>query len=126
MSPRLLIVDDERPFAEALAEFFADRGYEVRAVGSTAEALASIEGFAPDAVISDVRMPGSTGLDLLERLRARAKNPAVVLVTAYGELPEIWRANRLKADGFVRKPLSMEHLASVVEEALARRSAARG
>lgn len=118
---RVLIIDDERPFAEAVAEFFADRGCETRAVYSISAALQELSQFDPNVVIADIRMPDGQGLDLLEVIRGTGERRVVVIVTAYGDMHHVWRALQFDADGFLRKPVEMEQLARLVDAAMERK-----
>lgn len=117
MTKRILIADDETTFAGAVAEFFADRGYDARSVSSAESAIDLIPDFDPHVVVTDIRMPGRGGLHLLERMKASGSR-RVIIMTAYADLPAIWKSSHLHADGFVLKPLDMENLAAIVERAL--------
>jgi DNA-binding NtrC family response regulator len=114
MKHRILIADDETTFAEAVAEFFVDRGYDARSVSSAESALALIPEFDPHIVVTDLRMPGRSGLALLEQLKASGDR-RVIIMTAYADLPALWKSAHMHADGFVLKPLDMENLAAIVE-----------
>lgn len=121
MKRRLLVIDDERPFADSLVEFFTDREYEARAAYDAESGRRIADDFDPHAIISDIKMPGQSGLDFLEEIRSHGDRRVVILVTAHGDLPALWQSMRLHADGFMRKPLSMEGLGRVVEDALKRK-----
>lgn len=117
MRRRILIADDETTFAEAVAEFFVDRGYDAKAVSSAESALALIPEFDPHIVVTDLRMPGRSGLQLLEQLKTSGER-RVIIMTAYADLPALWKSAHMHADGFVLKPLDMENLAAIVERPL--------
>ncbi len=121
MKRRVLVIDDERPFADSLVEFFTDKGFEARASYDAESGRLVVNEFDPHAIISDIKMPGQSGLDFLQEIRRHGDRRVVILVTAHGDLPVLWQSMRLHADGFMRKPLSMESLGRVVEEALERK-----
>ncbi len=83
MSPRVLVVDDQPSLRTLYREEFEDEGYAVKAVPSGPEALAALEGFAPDIVLLDLKMSGIDGTETLRRIKARRPGLPVVLCTAY-------------------------------------------
>src|SRR5215212_11450233 len=93
-SRRILIVDDDVAIRTSLAEAVSEWAAEVRVAADSTEALARVAERAPDLVLSDVRMPGGSGVDLLELLRERAPETDVVLMTAYEDMTTIVRAMR--------------------------------
>jgi DNA-binding NtrC family response regulator len=116
----ILIVDDEAPFRAVLREILEPQGYRVVEAGNGDEAMDRLARLRVDLVISDQRMPGLDGLTLLRRIRQMPAPPAVVLLTAYGSIPEAVDAVRAGAIDYLTKPLaSPEQLIAVVERALA-------
>jgi CheY-like chemotaxis protein len=85
---RILVVDDEAPVREVLAEYFTTEGYSVESAGSGAEALTAIRGGRADLVLLDVRMPGMDGVETARRLHA-ADPGAVVVLVSMGDVPEL-------------------------------------
>lgn len=84
MSKRILVVDDEPSIRTLYEEEFEDEGYEVKAVASGEEALAMLDGFTPDAVMLDIKMPrGMDGIATLRAIKARRPGLPVILSTAY-------------------------------------------
>ncbi|HEV8325423.1 MAG TPA: sigma-54 dependent transcriptional regulator [Myxococcota bacterium] len=112
---RVLVVDDHRSARENLVEFLRLRGLVAEGAGSMAEALEAAARGAPDVVVSDVRMPGKDGLALLERLRADYPAVQVLLVTAYGTVPEAVQAVRRGAREYLTKPFDPEDLLAKLE-----------
>ncbi|MFN2484256.1 MAG: ATP-binding protein [Candidatus Limnocylindria bacterium] len=114
---KLLLVEDDAPSRQAIAALLEQEGAEVVATASVAEALGALEGRRPDVVVSDIRMPGSDGYELIKKLRAAASEasraiPAVALTGLGG-------ADRERAlnEGFqlhVAKPIDGRELASAV------------
>ena len=130
MSGSLLVVDDDAVVREALVEALAEAGYEVRAAGDGARAVALLAERAPDVVLSDVRMPGMDGLALLALLRERAPEIPVLLMTAFDDMPTVVAAMREGATDFLVKPLDLHELrtrvARVIDDRRARARAGRG
>ncbi|HBU43244.1 MAG TPA: hypothetical protein DEB57_10280, partial [Microbacterium sp.] len=96
---KILIVDDDPIVAESLEELLRTSGYEVCSALGGREALAIIEeaGRVPDAIITDVVMPGVSGLDLLREVRKRKIGSAVIVLTGYGTVESAVEALRLGA-----------------------------
>jgi DNA-binding NtrC family response regulator len=114
-SVRVLVVDDEAPLRDVLAVRLAHWGYECREAASVSEAESLLGSFDPDLVLSDVRMPGVTGLELLRRLKAgaHARIP-VILMTAHGRIDDAVEAMKDGAADFLTKPVETEKLRSVL------------
>ena len=83
---RVLVVDDEENLRVVLRTLLRRHSYEVETAGSGEEALALVESFGPDFVLTDVRMPRMGGLDLLATLRAKGNEATVVVMSAYGNM----------------------------------------
>ncbi len=127
-SLRILVVEDEAAMREVLEMRLADRGFEVRLAedATTAERLA--QETAPHLVISDVALPDSSGLELLEKLRAGDPGRPVLLITAYGTVDSAVEAMKLGALDFLTKPLDYDKLDAALESArrmIARRTDSR-
>jgi len=114
-SRRVLIVDDDIAIRTSLADAVSEWASEVRVASDGSEALARIAEGVPDLVISDVRMPGTGGVELLQLLRERAPATDVVLMTAYEDMSTIVTAMREGAIDFIVKPISLETLRRLVE-----------
>ena len=119
--PRILVVDDDARVLAALTRTLRGDGHDVHAVPSAERALGEIARFAPEVVLSDVRMKGMDGLDFLRLVRERAPDVPVVLMTAYGALPTVAEAMRDGAADFLLKPLDVAQLRSVLAAVLADR-----
>ena len=111
---RLLVIDDDDALRQSLTEALSEEGYSVRAVASATAALAQLKDIGPDVVLSDVRMPGLDGLELLRILRERAPHVQVVLMTAYDDMPTVVAAMRHGAADFLVKPLDLHDLRRVL------------
>ncbi|GAB4251930.1 MAG: sigma-54 dependent transcriptional regulator [Acidobacteriota bacterium] len=126
---RILVVDDDPAMRQVLRLRLAKWGHEVTVCPDVAAARTALGRQLPDVVITDLVMPGATGLDLLRELRAAGPAPAVILITAHGEVDKAVEAMKHGAADFVTKPLDYGHLQSLLAEleqqALRRREAER-
>jgi len=112
---RILVVDDESSARGALSEILVDEGYKVRTAADGFRALAAASEFAPDVVLTDLKMPGMDGLELLQRLRESNPEVAVVLMTAFGAVESAVDAMRAGASNYLTKPLNSDELLVVLE-----------
>jgi two-component system, OmpR family, response regulator RegX3 len=103
---RVLIVEDEQPIAEPLAEGLRREGFEVDWAATGAAALEAAE---PDVVLLDLRLPDMDGLDVCRSLRARSEVP-IIIVTARGDEPDRVVGLELGADDYVVKPFGLREL----------------
>jgi DNA-binding NtrC family response regulator len=115
MPYRLLLVEDDPAVRRSLAETISEEGLDVRAAASAEEALAALHEFTPDVVLSDVRMPGLDGIDLLKLLHERAPSVDVILMTAYDDMETVAGAMREGAFDFLVKPLKFQELRAVLD-----------
>jgi DNA-binding NtrC family response regulator len=118
---RVLVVDDEVNARTALAELLRDEGYQVETAADGFKALPKLDEFAPDLVLTDLKMPGMDGLELMRRARERDPERAVVVTTAYGAVETAVAAMREGAADYLTKPINLEELGVVIERALERR-----
>ncbi len=126
MSPgRVLLVEDDAAMRDLLAEDLRRRGLEVRACASAEEAFRWLQAEEWDVVLTDLRMPGMTGIALCERVRSNRPEVPVVVLTAFGSLETAVAAIRAGAFDFVSKPVEMEVLAIAIERALRHRALQR-
>jgi DNA-binding NtrC family response regulator len=118
MARRILLVDDDPAVLGSLGEALGDLGLEVETAPSAEAALGRLSAFSPDVLLSDIRMPGLDGIELLQLVRERAPSIDVVLMTAYDDMPTVVRAMREGAFDFLVKPIRLEELESVVRRAV--------
>lgn len=114
MKPKVLLVEDEPSLQVALADLFAEQGWEAEVVGSIAEAFETLMRESPDVVLCDLRLPDGEGLEVLKRAQAQALPPPVVLLTAYGTVAKAVEAMKRGAADFLTKPFDEEHLVAVL------------
>ncbi len=122
---RILVVDDEVNARTALAELLRDEGYVVEAAADAFKALGKAADFAPDLVLTDLKMPGMDGLALLGRLREDEPDLPVVLMTAFGEVDSAVRAMQAGARDYLAKPVNVSELSVVVARELEHRRVRR-
>jgi len=118
MKPRILIVDDEVTIRGSLEESLAADGYEVDPAESGEEALARCHAGTYDLIITDLRLPGVSGLDILQALRNQGNATPVIMMTAYGDVDTAVSAMRLGAYDFIRKPFKLSEIRRQVRAAL--------
>ncbi len=121
----ILVVDDERRQRETLASVFTGWGHEVLQADNAETALAMVKGRAIDLILTDLRMPGMSGLDLLAGCLEIRPDIAVVMMTAYGSIDVAVEAMRHGAADFVTKPIDLDQLEVSLNKALSVRRLAR-
>jgi DNA-binding NtrC family response regulator len=124
-SARILVVDDEANARTALAEILRTEGYAVETAADGFKALGRFSDFEPDLVLTDLKMPGMDGLELLKKVREADMEIAVVLMTAFGAVETAVEAMRQGAADYLTKPLNTDELLVVLERALERRKLRR-
>ena len=117
----LLLVEDEAPLREAVAEQLADRGYRVEQVDSGEAALRRLADFAFDVVVTDLRLPGVDGGAVVEAAIGRYPEIIAIVITGYGTVKDAVEAIKHGASDFVSKPFQFAELAHVLDSALEQR-----
>jgi two-component system, NtrC family, response regulator AtoC len=118
---RVLVVDDEANARSALADLLRDEGYEVETAADGFKALGKLPEFAPDLVLTDLKMPGCDGLELMRKARAEDPEALFVVMTAFGSIDSAVMAMREGAEDYITKPLNLEELKLAMERALEKR-----
>ena len=114
----LLVVDDDTAMRQMLASLFQEHGYEVRQSSSADEALGEAGRVEFDAVLSDIRMPGKTGIEMVGELRRIRPETPVVLMTAFGSIDSAVEAMRAGAFDYITKPFEPEVALLTLERAI--------
>jgi DNA-binding NarL/FixJ family response regulator len=115
---RLVLVDDHEMVIEGLKAMLAAFGERVQVVGQavgTDRAVTVVDGLDPDIVLCDVRMQGSSGLDLCRELRERNPNRKVVMLSVYDDEQYLFQALRVGASGYLLKSIGSEELVRQLE-----------
>jgi len=118
--PHILIVDDEPSTAWALAEGLTDDGYTIDTFRSAEDALQWLRDGHSDLVITDLNLPGMSGLELARKLRRGPKAQPVIVVTAYGTAERLRDFERAGVVASFPKPFRLDSLRRAVLRALAR------
>nr|MEE4267292.1 sigma-54 dependent transcriptional regulator [Candidatus Krumholzibacteria bacterium] len=121
----ILVVDDEKAQRENLAEFLTGQGHEVLQADAAEAALALVGGRPVDLILTDLRMPGASGVDLLKQSRTVRPDIAVVVMTAFGTIDTAVEAMRHGASDFLTKPIDLDQLELVIARALKMRTLER-
>lgn len=117
MVPSVLIVDDEKHTREGLQSALAD-SYDVSVAASADEAANLMAEQEFDVVVTDLRMPGKSGLRVIDMALAQAYKPAVIMMTAYGNIESAVEAMKRGAVDFLTKPVNIERLELLIQRAL--------
>jgi two-component system response regulator AtoC len=118
----VLIVDDEPGQRDILSTILGAEGYTLGEAAGVAEALSLLDEFQPAVVLTDLKMAGRSGLELVEQIRQRPSPPEIVVITAYGSVETAVKAMRLGAYDYLTKPLERDELLLVVQRAAEKRA----
>src|SRR4026208_1407412 len=102
-SGRILVVDDEANARSALAELLRDEGFDVETAADAFKALGKYENFAPHVVVTDLKMPGMDGIELVKKIRSAEDAAAGVVMTAFGAVSSAVDAMRAGAAEYLTK-----------------------
>ena len=114
------VIDDDPGVNEALGLFLTKEGYSVRTHDSARAFLESIGGDESGCVVTDMRMPGMTGLELMLAMKERRISMPIILITAYADVPLALMAMKMGAVDLLEKPLEYEALLKAIHDALQR------
>lgn len=114
-APTMLVVDDDEIFRERLGRALSRRGYDVHLAPGPAEALVSARKESPEFAVIDLRMPGGSGLELLQELKRIDPTTKVVMLTGYGSIATAIDAMRLGAHHYVSKPADADDVIAAFE-----------
>jgi two-component system NtrC family response regulator/two-component system response regulator HydG len=118
---RILIADDEETARNSLGQILTDDGYQTYLAADGKEALRLVAQEAPDILLTDLRMPGMDGQEVLSRIRQGYPEVAVVVMTAHGTIRSAVRALRDGAEDYLTKPIDVEELEHLLERLLNRK-----
>ena len=121
MAGMILVVDDDDPVRVMLARLLRTQGYSVRQASNAIEARTALDGERPDLVISDIVMPGESGIELRRDIGHRWPGLPVILISGYSSEGPAEFAARAPNTVFVQKPFAADQLLNLVEETLANR-----
>jgi RNA polymerase sigma factor (sigma-70 family) len=118
-APVIHVVDDDALFRTAVARLLRASGYQVALYESASRLIEAPAGVGPGCILLDVRMPGTNGPELQDRLAEQGNPLPIVFVTGHGDVPTSVRAIKAGAEDFLLKPVSKKTLLAAVERALA-------
>jgi len=113
---RVLVIDDDRGLRDSLCDLLESGGFDVEALPRASGVLEKLASYGPDVILCDVRMPGVTGIELLEMLQGKTAVP-MVLMSAHGDISMAVSAMQDGAYSFVEKPFDPRHLLKLLEDA---------
>jgi len=115
---RILVVDDAASTLELLRRNLTSKGYGVLTAGSVGEAIDTLEAAGVDLVITDFKMPGVSGLELIRHVRENCRDTEVIMITGYATVLGAVEAMKLGADEYLSKPFTDQELIFAVQRAL--------
>ncbi len=125
MTERILVVDDDESILETFEHHLTRSGYEVATAKSTEDALDIVKTFDPALVITDIRLPGADGIELLQRVRSSVEDADVIVITAYEGMSTAVSAMKAGAYDYLVKPLDLDQIDLLVERCFRDRSLRR-
>lgn len=113
---RILIIEDDEEMRSLLEDFLKDEGYETDSANSGSEAFGKLAQEPFDLVITDIRMPGLSGLDILSAVKKFQMEIPVIVITAFGGEQVYRRSIARGADGYLEKPIHFHKLRNLIQE----------
>jgi len=117
MAEKVMLVDDEDAIREILGLSIADLGYEVHTAANGPEALEALDVFRPSIVLTDIKMPGMDGIELLGRIKAHAPDIEVIMISGHGDMDLVVQSLQREALDFITKPIRDELLVNALKRA---------
>src|SRR5437762_14020611 len=117
----VLIVDDDRQVRDVLRQIFLAAGYKCVPANDGREGVEVFKAGRPPLVVTDLKMPGITGIELLQQVRAVDDDVAVIVLTGAADVKTAIASLKLGAHDFIMKPVNMDELLIATERALERR-----
>jgi len=115
---RVLIIEDDEEMRSLLKDFFAEEGFETDSVGNGYDAFGTLTQKIFDVVITDIRMPGLTGLDILPRIKKIQPEVAIVVITAFGTEEVRRKAFERGANAYLEKPIHFQELRGLIHHVI--------
>src|SRR5512143_985973 len=117
MDKKLLLADDEEGIRKVLGIYLADSGFEVLTAENGLQALEIFRGAQPSIVLTDLRMPGVDGIELLRTIKSERPETEVIMITGHGDMDLAIESLKLEATDFVTKPINDDVLAIALKRA---------
>jgi PAS domain S-box-containing protein len=119
---KILVIDDEEANVRALSMSLRGDGYEVHSACSGAEGMKEFEACDPDLVLTDIKMPGMDGIEVLKKIKAMDADAEVIIITGHGDVNNAIEALKFGASDFINKPIRDEVLAVAIARAREKRA----
>jgi len=113
---RILVIEDDQEMRSLLKDFFEEEGFEIHSVSNGSEAFRILVRELFDLVITDIRMPGLTGLDIIPGIKKLQPNVLIIVITAFGSDEIRLRAMARGATAYLEKPLHFHELRTMIHE----------
>ena len=117
MAPKILLVDDEAGIRKVLGIFLTDCGYQVLTAKNGEEGLHLFKAVRPSIVLTDIKMPGMDGIQLLKAIKAESPDTEVIMITGHGEMELAIQSLKFDATDFITKPINDEILEIALKRA---------
>lgn len=114
----ILLVDDDHEFRKAMKKMFERSGYSVTGAGDGREALEVLSEKAFDLIISDLRMPNLSGIELMEEIKRKRIDTPVIFITAFGEVESYMDLMNMGAFEYMNKPVKGKEILDLARKAL--------
>ncbi|EYD76761.1 C4-dicarboxylate transport transcriptional regulatory protein DctD [Rubellimicrobium mesophilum DSM 19309] len=114
---KIAVVDDEKDMRQSISQWLALSGFDTETYGSAEEALKTISPDFPGIVVSDVRMPGMDGMQLLRKIKSIDSTLPVIMITGHGDVPMAVEAMRVGAFDFLEKPFNPDRMTELAKKA---------
>lgn len=118
---KLLIVEDEEELANSISSFLSNEHYLCEYATTVHEAIDKVNRYSYDCILLDLMLPGGSGLQVLEELRAQQKNDGVIIISAKNSIPDKIEGLKLGADDYLAKPFHQAELAARIESVIRRK-----
>jgi DNA-binding response OmpR family regulator len=115
---RVLIIEDDEEMRSLLKDFFVEEGFETDSVSNGYDALGVLTKKVFDLVVTDIRMPGLTGLDILPRIKKIQPEVAIIVITAFGTEEVRRKAFERGANAYLEKPIHFQELRGLIHEVI--------
>ncbi len=122
MKEKILVVEDEKGMNEVLTILLSTEGYSVVSAYNAEEAFQHLDKDIFDLVITDIRMPGASGFDILKRVKGTSPTTMVIMITAYGTHEDTIEAMKMGAYDYIQKPFKVDEIKIIVQRALEKRA----
>ena len=113
---RIMIIEDDEAMRSLLEDFFEEEGFETDSASNGADALRILSKDPLDLIVTDIRMPGLTGLDILPRLRRLKPETPIIVMTAFGSEDVRRRSLERGATTYLEKPIHLSQLRTLIHE----------